>query len=223
MYNILIVEDDSNIAKYIQTCLTMGGYESIICDDGTEAIELAGRQSFDLILLDIMLPGADGFEVMEHIRTYGTPVIFLTAMEDVADKVKGLKLGAEDYIVKPFEVLEFLARLEVALRRNHRADDNVRRYGAILVDEEKHQVLKDGVPVPLTPKEFEVFLYFLGHPDMVISRSRLLSHIWGYDFEGETRTVDTHVQQVRKKLELGGRLLTVPKFGYKLLGEDTQA
>lgn len=213
---ILIVEDDENIAKYIQTCLSMSEYESEICENGQKAVEMITTQPYELVLLDIMLPELNGFEVLERIKTYHVPVIFLTAGQDVADKVRGLKSGAEDYIVKPFEALELLARVDVAIRRNHKEAAPL-LYGNVKMNIEKHTVQKDGRSIALTPKEFDVLEVFLQHQDIVISRAKLLSMVWGYEFEGETRTVDTHVQQVRKKLELQGFLVTVPKYGYKLL------
>lgn len=212
---ILIVEDDAHIAKYIQTCLTVGNYESEICGDGLSAVERIGRENYDLMLLDIMLPGLNGFEVMEHALKYEIPVIYLTAVCDVADKVRGLKSGAEDYIVKPFEALELLARVELVLKRYHKSRA-LYTYGDIVLDTERHIVEKAGEQISLSPKEFDVLAFFIQHQDIVISRERLLSAVWNYDFEGETRTVDTHVQQVRRKLGLKDRLLTVPKYGYKL-------
>jgi len=215
-YKILIVEDDENVAKYIQTCLTIGHYESQICDNGCTALEILSKQSFDLILLDVMLPGMDGFEVQNQIKEKNIPIIFLTAMQDVADKVRGLKAGAEDYIVKPFEVMELLARIEVALRRCKKTEKRL-LYGNIEIDMEKHIVQMEGKPVTVSPKEFEVLCYFVEHQDVVVSRERLLADLWDIHYQGETRTVDTHVQQVRRKLGLRGKLLTVPKYGYKLL------
>ena len=213
---ILIVEDDENAAKYIQTCLLMGQYKSVVCDNGCDAVKLLEEQSFDLILLDIMLPGMDGFEVQEHIKSKNIPIIFLTAMQDVMDKVRGLKAGAEDYIVKPFEVMELLARVEVVLRRCRK--DNIRYvYGDIEVDAERHIVLKKGEPVAVSPKEFEVLCYFIKYQDIVISRERLLADLWDIHYQGETRTVDTHVQQLRRKLDLRDKMLSIPKYGYKLV------
>ena len=216
IHRILIVEDDENIAKYIQTCLSMGQYESKICNDGCTAINLLSEQSFDLILLDIMLPGIDGFEIQERIKVKNIPIIFLTAMQDVTDKVRGLKAGAEDYIVKPFEVMELLARIEVVLRRFHKTDNQL-TYGNIEIDTDKHIITMDGQMVTVSPKEFEVLVYFIKHQDIVISRERLLADLWDINYQGETRTVDTHVQQVRRKMELKDKLLTIPKYGYKLL------
>lgn len=216
---ILIVEDDAHIARYIQTCLTVGNYESEICSDGLSAAQRAGRGDIDLILLDIMLPGIDGFEVMERIKSYGIPVIYLTAVCDVTEKVRGLKSGAEDYIVKPFEALELLARIELVLKR-YRKSESCYTYGDITLDTERHVVEKGGQRITLSPKEFDVLAFFMRHQDVVISRERLLSAVWNCDFEGETRTVDTHVQQVRRKLRLQGQLVAVPTYGYKLLGRE---
>ena len=215
-YKILIVEDDQNVAKYIQTCLVIGHYQSQICDNGSTAVAVLSEQAFDLILLDVMLPGMDGFEVQNRIKEKNIPIIFLTAMQDVADKVRGLKAGAEDYIVKPFEVMELLARIEVVLRRCQKIEKKL-SYRNIEIDMEKHIVQKDGELIVVSPKEFEVLCYFVEHQDVVISRERLLSALWDVNYQGETRTVDTHVQQVRRKLELKDKLLTVPKYGYKLL------
>lgn len=216
---ILIVEDDAHIAQYIQTCLAVGKYESEICSDGLAAVERIGRRDCDLILLDIMLPGLNGFEVMEHAKEYEIPVIYLTAVCDVAEKVRGLKSGAEDYIVKPFEALELLARIELVLKRHHKME-TLYTYGDIVLDMERHVVEKAGEQVLLSPKEFDVLAFFMQHQDIVISRERLLAAVWNYDFQGETRTVDTHVQQVRRKLQLAGRLVTVPTYGYKLLRRE---
>ncbi|MBQ3100072.1 MAG: response regulator transcription factor [Clostridia bacterium] len=215
MYKILIVEDEANIAKMIEATLSIVGYGCDICDDGMQACELIVNRSYDLVLLDVMLPGIDGFEVMERIADRGTPVIFLTAMQNVADKVRGLKLGAEDYIVKPFEAVELLARIEDVLRRagkSHKRFD----YDEITVDIDKHIALKNGAEVVLTPKEFEVLVFFMQNQDIAINRERLLSAVWGYEFAGESRTVDIHVQQLRKKMGLQGRLVTIPKLGYRL-------
>ena len=215
MANIFIVEDDTNIARMIEATLSIGGYTCEICMDGEAAMDkiLAGR--YDLILLDVMLPGMDGFEVLRHIRCRETPVIFLTALQDVADKVKGLRLGAEDYIVKPFEAVELLARIEVVLRRSNRGRSEL-TYDGIVVNLDKHTVQKDGKEIQLTPKEFDVLVFFMQNVDIALTRERLLAAVWGYEFEGESRTVDIHVQQVRRKMGLQNRLITIPKLGYRL-------
>ncbi len=217
MARILIVEDDENIAKTISATLAAVGYESAIVSDGAEAVETVSRNcaKWDIVLLDVMLPTMDGFEVMRHIAPLGVSVIFLTAMQNVLDKVNGLKLGAEDYIVKPFEALELLARIEVVLRRTGKISTTL-NYGDICVDTSAHTVTKGGVPVALTPKEFDVLVFFLRNRDIAVTRERLLGAVWGYEFEGESRTVDIHIQQIRKKLGLHDCLVTIPKLGYRL-------
>lgn len=221
MINILIIEDDVNIAKMIKATLSIVNYNGFCCYNGKDGVEKTMKNEYDLILLDVMLPEMNGFEVMENIRSCGTPVIFLTAVQDVADKVKGLRLGAEDYIVKPFEALELLARIDVVLRRSHKTQNKLNYYD-ISVDIEKHVITKAGKPIQFTPKEFDVFVYFLQHQDIAISRERLLSNIWGYEFEGESRTVDIHVQQVRRKIGLQNKLITIPKLGYRLESQEEE-
>lgn len=217
MIQILIVEDDENISKMLAATLSIGGYGYAQCGDGLEAVERITAGNYDLILLDVMLPGTDGFAVLDTIRARGceTPVIFLTALGAVADKVKGLRGGAEDYIVKPFEAVELLARIEVVLRRAGKSEMRL-RYGDIRVDIERHTVTKAGAPVVLTPKEFDVLVFFMRNIDVAITREQLLSNVWEYNYTGESRTVDIHVQQVRRKLGLQGKLITIPKLGYRL-------
>lgn len=214
MIRILIVEDDTNIALMIKTTIELGNYEPTVCHDGIEALELINSGNFDLILLDVMLPGMDGFEIISQ-KTSPTPVIFITAKQDVTDRVNGLKLGAEDYIVKPFEAMELLARIEVVLRRFVK-EDHTLVYGNIELDTEFHCCKKNGEIVNLTPKEFDLLEFFIKHTDVAITRLQLLSTIWGYEFEGESRTIDIHIQQLRKKLNLKDKLVTIPKLGYRL-------
>ena len=213
MIRILIVEDDPNIAKTIEVTISLVGYECNICYDGRTAVQEVLEHDYDLVLLDVMLPQMDGFEVIQKIQSKDTPVIFLTALQDVTDKVKGLRLGAEDYIVKPFEAVELLARIEVGLRRSHK-DQNQLVYDDIIMDMERHLVTKAGEPVLLTPKEFSLMAFFIQNVDVAITRERLLAIVWGYEFQGESRTVDIHVQQLRKKLDLSYKL--IPKLGYRL-------
>lgn len=215
MIKILIVEDDENIVKMLEATVSIAGYESEVCNDGKTAIEKINENEYDLVLLDVMLPKFNGFQVMKYIDSEKTPVIFLTALQDVTDKVKGLKLGAEDYIVKPFEAVELLARIEVILRRKHK-NKSILKYGDIIVDISKHTIKKQGKEITLTPKEFELIVFFMQNLDIALTRERLLSAVWGYEYMGETRTVDTHVQQIRKKLSLQDSLITVPKLGYRL-------
>jgi len=215
MIHLLIVEDDKNIARMIDTAVSIVGYRTSCCDNGSDAVDMIMDNDYDLILLDIMLPGIDGFAVIQKIQSRGIPTIFLSALQDVSDKVKGLRLGAEDYIVKPFEAVELLARIEVVLRRTDKVPKTL-SYEDITVNIERHIVKKAGTAVTLTPKEFDVLVFFMQNPDIVLTRERLLSKIWGYTYQGESRTVDTHVQQVRRKMDLKGKLVSVPKLGYRL-------
>ena len=215
MPKILIVEDDQTISKLIAASLSISGYESVPCFDGNEAVHMVRNEEFDLILLDIMLPGLDGFQVMEKIRETGTPVIFLTAMGDVSDRVKGLKSGAEDYIVKPFEPLELLARIEIVLRRFNREQKNL-SFRDITVNMEERSVRRGSEIIDLTPKEYDLLVLFLKHQNVALSRDKILMDVWECSANIETRTVDNHVQRLRKKLGLEYCLKTVFKVGYRL-------
>ena len=215
MPKILIVEDDQTISKLIAASLSISGYESVPCFDGNEAVHMVSNEEFDLILLDIMLPGLDGFQVMEKIRETGTPVIFLTAMGDVSDRVKGLKSGAEDYIVKPFEPLELLARIEIVLRRFNREQKNL-SFRDITVNMEERSVRRGSEIIDLTPKEYDLLVLFLKHQNVALSRDKILMDVWECSANIETRTVDNHVQRLRKKLGLEDCLKTVFKVGYRL-------
>ena len=215
MPKILIVEDDHTISKLIAASLSISGYESVPCFDGNEAVHMVRNEEFDLILLDIMLPGLDGFQVMEKIRETGTPVIFLTAMGDVSDRVKGLKSGAEDYIVKPFEPLELLARIEIVLRRFNREQKNL-SFRDITVNMEERSVRRGSEIIDLTPKEYDLLVLFLKHQNVALSRDKILMDVWECSANIETRTVDNHVQRLRKKLGLEDCLKTVFKVGYRL-------
>ncbi len=215
MPKILIVEDDQTISKLIAASLSISGYESVPCFDGNEAVHMVRNEEFDLILLDIMLPGLDGFQVMEKIRETGTPVIFLTAMGDVSDRVKGLKSGAEDYIVKPFEPLELLARIEIVLRRFNREQKNL-SFRDITVNMEERSVRRGSEVIDLTPKEYDLLVLFLKHQNVALSRDKILMDVWECSANIETRTVDNHVQRLRKKLGLEDCLKTVFKVGYRL-------
>ncbi len=215
MIRILIVEDDANIAKLMEATVAIGGYEGIVCNNGAEAFQKIEHENFDLILLDVMLPDMSGFEIIKNRTNTESPVIFITAKQELTDKVRGLRLGAEDYIVKPFEAMELLARIEVILRRVKRTENSY-HYGNISVNIEEHTCKYDGKEVYLTPKEFEVLVFFIQHKDVAISRDRLLAAVWGFEYEGESRTIDIHIQQLRKKLNLKDKLVTIPKLGYRL-------
>lgn len=215
MTRILIVEDDRSISKLIQLNLLDAHYQCMCVYDGQKALEVIEQESFDLILLDIMLPHINGFELMEYIQPLHIPVIFLTAKNDVLDKVKGLKLGGDDYIVKPFEIIELLARIETVLRRYHK----VSRYlclDDICVDTFSRKVTKADKVVNLTNKEYEILLLFLQNKNIALFRERIYENVWHEMYLGDSRTVDLHVQRVRKKCGLTKRIVSVYKIGYRL-------
>lgn len=212
---ILIVEDDAAIAALIEASLDLGGYYHHTCNQGNDAMFHIQTDRYDLILLDIMLPGLDGFEIMQRIQGRELPVIFLTARDKVDDRVRGLKMGAEDYIVKPFEPRELLARIEVVLRRYSRSSQQL-QYHDIEVNLTERMVRQSGETVFLTPKEFDLLVLLIRHQDEALSREKILQQVWGYCFIGETRTVDMHIMQLRKKLDFKDRLKAVVKIGYRL-------
>lgn len=212
---ILIVEDDEAISNLININLNMVGYETKQEFDGQEALAAIKKEKFDLIIMDIMLPGIDGFEIMQRIKDMNIPVIFLTAKNSVIDKVKGLKLGAEDYMVKPFETVELIARIEVVLRRYGKSEDYL-EFKDLKVYEEERVVKKGDTEIELTLKEFELLILLIKNKNIALSREQILEQVWGYEYFGETRTVDTHVQRLRKKLGLLDNIRTVYKVGYRL-------
>jgi len=212
---ILIVEDDIHISKIIKMNLNLVNYETAEAYDGLEALEALKRGPFDLILLDVMIPHLDGFELMEKIRPYRIPVIFLTAKNSIYDKVNGLKLGADDYIVKPFEAIELLARIEAVLRR-YGKEERLMAFQTIQVDLDKREVIKQGIPVELTPKEYDLLIVLLKNKNIALSREQFIEKVWGYDYYGETRTVDMHIKSLRKKLDLHDHIKTIYKMGYRL-------
>ncbi|MBO5386521.1 MAG: response regulator transcription factor [Lachnospiraceae bacterium] len=216
MNRILIVEDEIAIAKMISMNLTVAGYETNMFHDGAEAERaLEGDYSYDLALLDVMVPGKDGFELLEVMNRYDIPVIFLTAKDDVSSKIQGLKGGAEDYIVKPFEMLELLVRIEKVLERTNKLS-NVIKILNMEINFEEHSVRVDGEEVALKPMEFELLAVLAKNKNIAISREKLLRMVWGVDYVGETRTVDVHIGQLRKKLGLSDNIKTVSKLGYRL-------
>ena len=215
MEKILIIEDDPAISDLIRLNLNMAGYESRQAFYGNEALSALENFVPALILLDVMLPDMDGFELLEKIRSGGIPVIFLTARNSLSDKVKGLKLGAEDYIVKPFEAIELLARIEVVLRRYDSTKELI-IYEKLEISPEERTVKKEGVTVDLALKEYELLLLLIRYRNKALSREKILELVWGYDYIGETRTVDIHIQKLRKKLGWEDQIKTVFKFGYRL-------
>lgn len=218
MIKILVVEDDSGIRDLIELTLNMESYITMTAEDGEEAFNKIQNEKFDLILLDIMIPKIDGFKLIRMIHDKSVPVIFLSAKSQVQDKILGLKLGAEDYITKPFEPLELLARIEVVLRRkkSNKKEENIIKYHHLLIQTNKRLVKSNDVIVQLTLKEYNLLLTFLNNINNVLTREVLLEKIWGFDFYGETRTVDMHIKQLRAKLDLKEYLKTVYKVGYIL-------
>lgn len=213
---ILVVEDDLDISEIITLNLQYSAYEYVALDDGMKTIDyLKKDHSFDLAILDIMLPGIDGFALMEYMRRYNIPVLYLTAKADVGSKIKGLRDGAEDYLVKPFEVLELLVRIEKVLERTGKLN-KILRYNNIEINEETRTVTLDGEIIVLQPIEYDLIVALIRHKNCTLSRERLLSEIWGFDYTGATRTVDTHISSLRRKLNLAGALISVPKVGYRL-------
>ena len=215
MVNIMIVEDEKPISNLIALSLKKVGYQCECAYDGLSAIDMIEKKYPDLILLDIMLPGADGFEILEYVKPLDIPVIFLTAKGELSDKVNGLRLGAEDYIVKPFEIMELLARIEVVLRRYKKLDRMIRILG-LEIDTDSRTVLKDGVYINLTKKEYDILLLFARNPGSVLFREMIYDRVWGGDYVPGSRTVDLHVQRVRKKVGWENYLISVPKMGYRL-------
>ncbi|ERI07374.1 putative alkaline phosphatase synthesis transcriptional regulatory protein PhoP [Aneurinibacillus aneurinilyticus ATCC 12856] len=210
---ILIVEDEVSINELIKRNLQSVGHTCISVFDGRAAIHELAQQEVDLVLLDIMLPEIDGYEVFQQIQ--GIPTIFLTARSNLSDKVKGLTLGADDYLVKPFEMLELLARVDAVLRRTKKESNNFKLDG-IKIDFESRQVFLNEHPVECTPKEFDLLEVLVNNRNIALSRDRLLELAWGYDYVGDTRTVDVHIQKLRKKLDMESRIKTVYKMGYRL-------
>ena len=215
MIKILVVDDEEPIANLIRMNLTRQGYACTCAYDGQQAADLLEKNPFDLVLLDIMLPKFDGYDLLAFIRPMGIPVIFLTAKGDVNDRVKGLKLGAEDYIVKPFEIVELLARIEVVLRRYNKTQAFIQCYD-ILIDLEVRDVIQNGQHIVLTRKEFDLLVLFAQNPNTALFRESLFERVWETDYVGETRTLDSHVQRLRRKLGWQDRIKTVHKIGYKL-------
>ena len=212
---ILIVEDDEAIARMVAMNLKVAGYDTRVFLDGLEAYEaLPEDDNYDLALLDVMVPGMDGFELMSEMRKYDIPVIYVSARDDLNSKLTGLTGGAEDYITKPFEILELLVRIEKVLVRNHKIDSTIEVAG-LVINADEHTVKKNGREVSLKPMEFELLLVLVKNKNIAISREKLLSMVWGIDFAGETRTVDVHIGQLRKKLDLYDNIKTISKLGYR--------
>lgn len=225
MSHILVVEDDRDIADLVRLYLEKAGHNAEVLLAGDDVVAWVRTKSPDLVILDLMLPGVDGLTLCRAIRgneaTAGIPIIILSARAEEADRVRGLELGADDYVVKPFSPKELVARVAAVERRTRRQDqsqEGVVYYHDLTIDRERHLVLSNGAEVTLTAKEFLLLDYLVRHRGRVLSRERLLTDVWGYQYAGGTRTVDVHVRRLRKKLPtLSTSLLTVQQFGYRLL------
>lgn len=215
MIKILTVEDEKPISNLIRINLLDAGYDCECAFDGEQAIEMIEKNNYDLILLDIMLPKVDAYELFEYIKPLEIPVIFLTAKSDVKDTVKGLKLGAEDYLTKPFEIMELLARVERVLRRFNKLQDHLHLFD-IEIDTLSRIVKKKGEIIYLTAKEYDLLLLFIQNKNIALFRKQIYMRVWGDDYMGNTRTVDLHVQRMRKKLDLEDKIVAVYKIGYRL-------
>ena len=198
MYRILVVEDERPISDLIEMNLSEAGYTCVCAYDGLEAANLLEKEGYDLVLLDIMLPKVSGYELLDFIKPLGIPVIFLTAKGTMADKVKGLRLGADDYLVKPFEIVELLAR------------------EGLTIDTRSHTVMRGSRQIPLTAKEFELLLLFVRNRNIALFRETIYERVWGSEYMGDSRTVDLHVQRLRKKLHWDDKIKTIYKVGYRL-------
>ena len=212
MIRILIVEDEKAISDLIRLNLMKAGYQCVCVYNGMKAADLLETENFDLIILDVMLPELNG---LEYIRPMGIPVIFLTAKDSLKDRMQGLTSGAEDYMVKPFEVVELLARVNIVLRRYHKMEQKI-TFMDIELDSENQVVTKAGKEVELTPKEFELLEILMRNRNITLFRERIYEEIWGTEYSVESRTLDLHIQRLRKKLNLGAELKTVFKAGYRL-------
>jgi len=212
---ILIVDDEKAINDLVAVNVKMVGHESVQLYSGDQISQILSETRIDLVILDVMLPGSDGFEIIQDIVKRNVPVIFLTAKNTIADKVHGLEIGAEDYIVKPFEAVELIARIHVVLRRNKKTANEFRLDDTV-VDFEKHTVTVHGQAIEMTNKEFQLLDLLIQNKNIALSREKIIELTWGFDFYGETRTVDVHIQKLRKKLNWENRIKTVYKYGYRL-------
>jgi DNA-binding response OmpR family regulator len=218
MIRILIVEDEPAIADLIRINLCDAGYECTVAESGDKGADLMEENFFDLCILDIMLPGADGYELLDYAKQLNIPVIFVTAKGETNDKVKGLKKGAEDYITKPFEVLELVARVENVLRRYNKASREIEA-GNLTIDIPSRTVKREGQVIELTFKEFDLLLLFVRNPNVALYRETIYEQVWGSPYMGDSRTVDLHVQRLRRKAGLEKEIESVYKIGYRFRGK----
>ncbi len=215
MAKIMVVEDEAAIADLILMNLKLVGHIGIGVSNGNDVMNSIELHRPDLVILDIMLPGKDGFSLMKEIEPLEIPVIFLTAKEELNDKITGLKLGADDYMVKPFATIELLTRIETVLKR-YKINGNNFILDNLEIDLDAHTVLMNNEPIELTTKEFMLLEILIRNKNIALSREKLLELVWGYDYMGETRTVDVHIQRLRKKLGLDDKIKTIFKMGYRL-------
>ncbi len=231
---ILIIEDEENIARVLQLELEFEGYGTGIAHTGPDGLIKYREQEWDLVLLDLMLPGLNGLDVLRRIRATeaGTPVILLTAKSDVEDKVAGLDLGANDYVTKPFEIDEVLARIRSALRFSKtvepvvKKDEYLLEFAGLSIHEQTREVKRNGRSIELTPREYDLLFHLLKHPNQVLSREQLLDAVWGYDYYGDTNVVDVYIRYVRKKIEQGEKstlIQTIRGVGYVLKEQANEA
>lgn len=215
MLKVLIVEDEKAISNLILINLKAEGYSCTCAYDGKEAADQIEKNNYDLILLDIMLPEIDGYELLEYIRPTETPVIFITAKGNLHDRVQGLRLGADDYIVKPFQISELTARVDALLRRMGKSVTQFSLFG-VEINTESRIVTKDGIPIDLTLKEFDLLVELIRYKNVALYRDSLYEKVWNEPFTGETRTLDSHIQRLRKKLDWDEHIKTVFRIGYRL-------
>lgn len=215
MDKVLIVEDDAAISDLIKLNLDLAGYDSRQAFDGSTALTAFLTFSPNLVLLDISLPDMEGFDLLSQLKSKELPVIFLTARSGLSDKVKGLKMGADDYIVKPFEAMELLARIEAVLRRYGNTSE-VTQFEDLEINTAERSVKKSGTVIEMTIKEYELMLLLIKNRNKALTREKILELVWGYDYLGETRTVDIHIQKIRRKLGWEKQIKTVYKYGYRL-------
>ena len=217
MNKILIVEDEIAIAELIKIGLETAGYQCEYALDGEKGADLIEQKNYDLVILDIMLPTINGYELLEYCKPLNIPAIFITAKGQTKDKIKGLHMGADDYLVKPFEIDELIARVESVLRRFNKGKQII-QVEDVTIDISSREVKRNSKKIELTPKEFELLVFLAQHKNVALYREDILEEIWGIELEMETRTLDLHIQRLRKKLDWKEKIQTVYKIGYKLEG-----
>jgi two-component system, OmpR family, response regulator MprA len=220
---VLVVDDDPGVLSGLRRTFVLAGYAVEVAENGESALAVAAAQPFDLVVLDVMLPGLDGLTVCERLRAAAsTPILMLTARDTVVDRVTGLDRGADDYLVKPFALDELLARARALLRRSQPQGEKALQYADLALDADTREAYRGGEPVKLTPREYDLLAMFLRHPRQALSREQLSQQVWGFAFEGESNFVDVAVKELRKKLEAGDRprlIQTVRGVGYALREE----